>query len=87
MSDDKLHRIEEKVDKVVDSIARIDVTLAAQHESLKYHIKRTDMLETDIKPLEAHVHAVQGILKMVGLVSVMAGVVAAMVEVLTYFRR
>lgn len=38
-------RIEDKVDQIQISINRIDITLAAQHESLKQHMKRTDLLE------------------------------------------
>ncbi len=63
MSDDRLVRIENKVDAVVDRLSNIDKTLAAQHVSLKQHMRRSDALESQIKPLQEHVVAVKGALR------------------------
>lgn len=52
MGQDRLTRIETKIDSIADKITAIDVTLAQQHESIKYHIKRTDLLESELKPLK-----------------------------------
>lgn len=47
MDDSKkqLERIEIKVNSLADSMHRVDVTLAAQHVSLKEHMRRTKLLE------------------------------------------
>lgn len=51
MSQDRLTRIETKIDSMTDKLSAIDVTLVKQHESLKHHIKRTDMLEDELRPI------------------------------------
>lgn len=73
MSDDKrLERIEAKLDDVSDHIATIDVTLGQQHISLKEHIRRTNMLEQEIKPLRKHVNMVEGFFKVLGILASIA---------------
>lgn len=67
MSDDKLNRIENKLDILSDKIGSIDKTLAAQHESLKDHIRRTEILEVAIKPVVNHVAIIQFIGKVLGI--------------------
>lgn len=70
----KLDKIENKIDKIQDNISSINSTLAAQHESLKVHIKRTDLLEQQIEPIKKHVAMVHGGLKLLGLISVLAAI-------------
>lgn len=48
MSDTKL--ILDKLDKIDDRLASIDRTLIKNTKDLKYHIKRTDLLEAQVKP-------------------------------------
>jgi archaellum component FlaC len=50
--DKRLERVENKLDKVSDQIGEINVTLSAQHESLKEHMRRTELLENDVEPLK-----------------------------------
>jgi hypothetical protein len=52
MSNDRDSRIEDKLDKVAESISEIKVTLGEQHVSLDYHIMRTTLLEEAVKPLQ-----------------------------------
>lgn len=76
MSDDqKLIRIEDKIDGIHDKISAIDTTLAAQHESLKHHIKRTDMLEAELKPIRKHVDMVSGALKFIGIIAALVAII------------
>lgn len=65
-----------KLEKIYDRLNSIDTTLAAQHESLKDHIRRTEILEQELKPVKVHVIMVNGALKFVALL----GVIAAIVE-------
>jgi len=39
-----------KTDKIIDRLNSIDRTLAAQHVSLKDHMRRTEILEKAISP-------------------------------------
>lgn len=78
MSDDKrLERIEGKIDGIGDHLGSIDVTLAAQHVSLKEHIRRTAILESELKPIKRHVDMVHGALKFLALFAMILGIAAA----------
>jgi uncharacterized coiled-coil protein SlyX len=70
--DDRFNRLEEKIDKIDDKLAKTNEILAAQHVSLEMHMKRTDLLEQKLEPVERHVAAVHTILKFIGLISVFA---------------
>lgn len=75
MADDRrLERIEKKLDDSNEHLASIDVTLGAQHQSLVYHIKRSDMLEAKIVPIEKHVAMMNGALKLLGVIATMVGI-------------
>lgn len=79
----RLNRVEEKLDSVKDAIAEINVTLAAQHESLKEHMRRTALLEHRMEPVERHVLALNGIVKIIGALSVAVGLIAGIVNLLS----
>jgi len=74
MSDDRLKRIEDKVDKVVDQISEVNITLAKQHVSLKEHIRRTALLEDKMEPIDRHVKMVNGAVKLLLIISALAGI-------------
>lgn len=82
--DDRLERIENKLDKVVDEIGEIKETTAKQQVSLDYHIKRTDLLEKKLEPVEEHVHLVSSMFKIMGGLAVIAGIVSVILEILSY---
>lgn len=77
MDDQRLERIENKLDKFGDHLAAIDVTLAAQHVSLETHIKRTELLEQEVKPIQKHVDMVNGALKLIGILAMIAAIIEA----------
>lgn len=56
MSDSKA--ILEKLEKMDSRLDNIDITLAKQAKDLEYHIKRTDLLEDKLIPVEKHVSLV-----------------------------
>lgn len=85
--DDRIIRIENKIDKVVEHLGSIDSTLAAQHESLKIHIKRSDLLEAQVEPLKTHVAMVSGALKLIGILAMICGSIEGVVVLLTYLRK
>ena len=85
--EDRIIRIESKIDKVVDHLGSIDSTLAAQHESLKIHIKRSDLLEAQVEPLKTHVAMVAGALKLIGVIVAACGAIEGIVMLLEYLRK
>jgi len=86
-TDDRIIRIENKLDKVVDHISSIDSTLAAQHESLREHIRRTNLLEEEVEPIKKHVNMVGGVIKMVLILSAVGGGAEGVVALLNYLRK
>ena len=64
-----MDRIEEKLDKIDSRIDNIDKHLAVYNAQLKFHIKRTDMLEQEIKPLKAGLIKAQGAMMFVGVLA------------------
>lgn len=75
--DKRLERIENKLDDTNEHLSAIDKTLAAQHVSLVEHIKRSDMLEKKLAPVEKHVAMVEGALKLIGVLATIAAIVEA----------
>ena len=70
-------KIIKDVEQIKKSIASIDKTLALQHVSLSEHIRRTEILEQTIKPIDEHVHQVRGVAKFMGWLVAAAAAVAA----------
>lgn len=75
-------RIESKIDKLDDRLVSIDRTLVQQQVLLDEHIRRTNLLEAEIKPIKRHVDMVTGAMKMIGLLATGMGIAAALLKVL-----
>jgi len=82
--DDRLERIENKLDKVVDNISEINATTAKQQVSLDYHIKRTDLLEKKLEPVEEHVALMSSVFKIVAGLTLVAGLVQVILQIIQY---
>jgi len=67
-------KLDTKLDKISERLNSVDVTLAQQHESLKIHIRRTELLEEKLEPVEKHVAMMSGALKLVGILGLIAGI-------------
>lgn len=79
---ERLDRLDSKIDKLDESLNKINITMIRNTDSLEYHIKRTDILQAEvkkidegIKPLEKHLHYVHGIAKGLGLLALLAGII------------
>lgn len=72
---ENIQRIEDKLDRLQDKLSSIDSTLAAQHVSIAEHIRRTNILENDLKPVKRHVTMVEGVLKFLGALAMVAGLI------------
>lgn len=63
-------------DEVERRLTSIDKTLAAQHETLKDHVRRTEILEGRIDPIEKKAVMLAGMVK---LMAVLGGVITLVV--------
>lgn len=87
MADDaRIIRIEDKVDRLDQHLGSIDKTLIEQHESLKYHIKRTDLLETAVAPLVTERNERKGSKKLFLSILAIIGTMESIVIVLDFIR-
>jgi len=77
-----MERLEEKLDKIVEQIAEINVTMARNTASLDEHIRRTNMLEEKLEPVEKHVLMVNSITKFVITMITLAAAATAIYKVL-----
>lgn len=82
MSDDRLERIEDKLDAVAERINKIDITLAGQHVSLVDHIRRTALLEKAIVPIKKHVDAMQGAAKLIMIASAIVATIEVIIRLI-----
>ena len=67
---DSSTKFERKLDKITDKLSSIDVTLAAQHESLKEHMRRTELLERQLEPLKEKTASHASVLKFMSVIVV-----------------
>ena len=65
----ELDKIDRKLEKIDERIDNIDKHLAVYNSQLRFHIKRTDMLEQEIKPLKAGLIKAQGAMMFVGVLA------------------
>lgn len=74
---DSLIRIEDKLEKLAEQNAEQNVILGKQSVILDEHVKRTNILESTIKPIQHHVSMVQGAFKFIGLLATAFAIAAA----------
>ncbi len=84
-------RIEDKLDSMSDKINDIAIVQSKQEENLREHMRRTALAEENIqrlhdelRPIQAHVTVVTGIIKIVGL---LATIITVIIGILDIFRR
>lgn len=89
---DSSSRIHDKLDRIEEQIGIINVTLAKQHEQLRFHIRRTTLLEEhlehlrgEVKPIQRHVAIIDGGLKVLGAISAIVAFVATALKVVEFF--
>lgn len=86
-SNNKLNRIEDKIDKISDSIGSINITLAKQHQSLDEHMRRTELLEKIVEPIEKHVIMINGIIKLIVLLATAGAGSEGIIALLEYLKK
>jgi len=73
MNNDDRDWLEGKFNKITDIQAEQAKTLERQVVTLEEHVKRTNLLEEKLAPVERHVAMVNGALKVVGAIATLAG--------------
>lgn len=80
--------IMDRLDRLDSHLSGIDKTLVKQEANLEKHMLRTDQNETmiqiiaeDIKPVKKHVTQVEGILKFIGLISLILGIALSIIKI------
>lgn len=79
--EEKVEKLDEKLDKVSERLNSIDITLAVNTESLVEHIKRTNLLEAELKPVSKHVIMMETGFKIVGIICSVLAFLAGVVKV------
>lgn len=80
MDEQRLDRLEQKIDKLVEDVGEVKVTIAAQHVSLVEHMRRTSLLEKHLIPVIRHVAMVQGALKLISIMAAGAAIVELIIR-------
>ena len=83
--------IDGKVDEMRDKLHSIELVQTRIESDLKYHIKRTDLLEEkvmhideNVKPIETAAHAITGIGKVMAF---LAGILMAVLSIFRFFKK
>jgi len=71
-------RIFDKLEKIEDHVGKQEVSLARLTVSVEEHVKRSNLLEESMKPVQRHVFMVEGALKFIGVLGVVASIIKAL---------
>lgn len=82
MDDKRISRIEDKIDIISERLSSIDSTIYAQHISLKEHMRRTDLLEKSLDPVQKHVIMIQGGIKLLAGLVIAVGVISSIISII-----
>lgn len=82
MDDARADRLESKIDKITEQLSEMNVTMAKQEVNLQLHMKRSDLLEKQMIPVRKHVAMVHGVVKFIGVLSILSGIALSLVEII-----
>jgi hypothetical protein len=81
---DLLVKLDDRLDSMDQKLHSLDKTTVLQQVSLDEHIRRTNLIEQKLEPIEKHVNTVQtittSVAKFVSGIAVLVGIVAAVRE-------
>lgn len=80
--DKHLEKQDVKLDKQDGRMDALEKTSAKMATDLEYHIKRTDLLENELKPIKTKYEQVTGVAKFAGLVAGSVGAIEAAIHFL-----
>lgn len=79
MDESRLHA---KLDKIEATLVAQEVHLGKLTVSVEDHVKRSNLLEDALRPVEKHVAMVEGALKLIALLGLLAAIIEALHTVL-----
>ena len=77
----QLEKISDKLETIDTRINNIDKTLVKQEAQLAEHIRRTNLLEQKLEPIDTHVKMVNGAFKFIVILSLVLGIVTAIIKI------
>lgn len=80
-------QLDNRLSKISSDISSINVTIGKQHVSLEEHIRRTNLLEEKIIPLEEKQSEMRGIIKLAGFFMGAITAIAAVIDVIERIRK
>lgn len=81
----KIDKVELKLDKLDEKFDVMGATLIRQEESLRYHIRRTDLAESRMEVVETKVDQAAGVVKAISLLSALIGLIVVVIKAISYF--
>ena len=76
--DNHINKLEVKIDKIDERLDKIDVHLATYNEQLKIHIKRSETLEEELKPIKSHVGLMNSLAKIIVFLGILASIYSSL---------
>ena len=76
----KLDLMDGKLDKIDSRLDKVEVNQAVMNQDLKYHIKRTNILENDLKPIYSKYQQFKGIAKFISGVASACAIIEAIIH-------
>lgn len=79
-SKEQLTEIAHKLDNLDTRLDNVDKHMAVYNEQLKEHIRRTNVLEEEFRPVRDHVIGLRGTTKSLGMLGVVLGVILSILK-------
>lgn len=70
---------DDKLDHILQKIGSIDKTLEFQAGQLEEHIKRTEILENRVIPIEDHVKFIRGLMRLAMYLATISAAIASFI--------
>lgn len=67
--------MDKRLDNIENRLDSIDETLIKQHHSLVAHMKRSDALEAQVKPMHDLMLEVKGAVRLIKMIALLAGII------------
>lgn len=80
-----VERLDDSIDEVKNTLSNYNALLAVQAEQLTTHIKRTALLEEEMKPVRKHVALVNSLILILGGLFALIGAIKGIVELCQFF--
>lgn len=63
-----MKKIEDMLEKIDTRLDNMDMTLVKQEANLAEHMRRTEILESELRPLKSHVDKVKGGIQLIKII-------------------